>query len=503
MASQHREVERKYVVHDGPAIGERAVEAPVVDELLATRLGHTSGPRQIHHLDATYYDTADLRLAAAKVTLRRRTGGGDAGWHLKLPQVGDERAELRRKLGRSTNPPLTLTRLLRGVAGGRPLEPVAVIRTTRTESYLTNSDGTALAVVSQDNVTAHATDSSDDPMHWDEIEVELLDGDVSLLEQVDDILASAGVGRSPSPSKLSRVLARPPAARPDRNDKTASTVLSRYLAEHLVELVGADLALRTVNAGVHDLRVESRRLRTILAVYRKLFDETSARHLKEELRWAGQIFGRLRDIEVTFERLDEAVENDPMTTPTKQLAVPIRRILRSDHRVAEDAVRQVLNSERYAALIDELYEFVEGPPWSDRAENDAKKYLPKLSRKPRKRLRKAAKRLEQTGEGHAERHEVRKAARRLRYALEVLQSIDKPADKVRSRAKSLQSALGDYLDDRDLADVLGRLRHESVQPNRMFTYGRLQARVETATDAHLESSRADLKKTLKSASKYP
>ena len=31
------------------------------------------------HLSATYYDTADQRLAASKITLRRRTGGTDEG----------------------------------------------------------------------------------------------------------------------------------------------------------------------------------------------------------------------------------------------------------------------------------------------------------------------------------------------------------------------------------------------------------------------------------------
>lgn len=36
-------------------------------------------------LAAQYWDTADLRLLRAGLTLRRRTGGHDAGWHLKLP----------------------------------------------------------------------------------------------------------------------------------------------------------------------------------------------------------------------------------------------------------------------------------------------------------------------------------------------------------------------------------------------------------------------------------
>ena len=38
-------------------------------------------------LDAEYYDTADHRLAAAGIGLRRRTGGDDAGWHLEDREI--------------------------------------------------------------------------------------------------------------------------------------------------------------------------------------------------------------------------------------------------------------------------------------------------------------------------------------------------------------------------------------------------------------------------------
>ena len=45
-------------------------------------------------LSAIYYDTADLRLTREKITLRRRTGGPDDGWHMKIP-AGQGRTELR------------------------------------------------------------------------------------------------------------------------------------------------------------------------------------------------------------------------------------------------------------------------------------------------------------------------------------------------------------------------------------------------------------------------
>ena len=63
----------KFSVDDGFAMpdlsltGARVVRQPAVN------------------LAATYFDTEDLRLARFGVTLRRRTGGTDEGWHLKLP----------------------------------------------------------------------------------------------------------------------------------------------------------------------------------------------------------------------------------------------------------------------------------------------------------------------------------------------------------------------------------------------------------------------------------
>jgi hypothetical protein len=48
-----------------------------------------------------YFDTADLRLAEAGATLRRRVGGLDDGWHLKLAVTPGVRTELQRPLGRS------------------------------------------------------------------------------------------------------------------------------------------------------------------------------------------------------------------------------------------------------------------------------------------------------------------------------------------------------------------------------------------------------------------
>ena len=58
-----------------------------------------SGPEE-QILEAEYFDTGDMRLIRNGVTLRRRRGGSDPGWHLKLPAGGSTRQEIRVPLGR-------------------------------------------------------------------------------------------------------------------------------------------------------------------------------------------------------------------------------------------------------------------------------------------------------------------------------------------------------------------------------------------------------------------
>lgn len=66
--SSHQEVERKFDLDPGQALPD-LVGGPVA----------SVGPPTVTHLEATYVDTDSLALAESKVTLRRRTGGDDAG----------------------------------------------------------------------------------------------------------------------------------------------------------------------------------------------------------------------------------------------------------------------------------------------------------------------------------------------------------------------------------------------------------------------------------------
>ncbi|WP_199433281.1 CYTH domain-containing protein [Qaidamihabitans albus] len=158
-------------------------------------------------LEATYFDTADHRLTEAGITVRRRTGGHDAGWHLKLPRPDGHREEVQEPLGQSTETvPQALREHVRDRIGDRELTPIARIRSTRYAYPLLDAENRPLATLTDDHVTAEA-DEAIGIDTWREIEVELEDttGD-DVLHVLADALEHAGVRPAPWPSKLRRAL---------------------------------------------------------------------------------------------------------------------------------------------------------------------------------------------------------------------------------------------------------------------------------------------------------
>src|SRR5437660_12749982 len=121
------EVERKYAVGAGFVLPDLSVVPGVAA---------VTGPRT-YHLTAIYLDTPGHDLAAHKITLRRRTGGSDAGWHLKLPAGAGARTEVRLPLTSARESvPDELHDIVLAIVRDRPLQPVARIETERTVSML-------------------------------------------------------------------------------------------------------------------------------------------------------------------------------------------------------------------------------------------------------------------------------------------------------------------------------------------------------------------------------
>jgi inorganic triphosphatase YgiF len=200
----HLETEQKYDA-DADFVLPELGNLPDLDRRQATE------PRRIY-LSATYFDTEDQRLIRHKVTLRRRVGGDDEGWHLKLPAGKDTRQEVHAPLdeGNTGSAPARLTERVEEITAGEQLRPVALLDTERTVVTLAGSAGDDLLEVADDLVTAVRFGARDsEPMRWREIEVEVLtpgDEATALLKKVGTVLREAGARPSASGSKLARVL---------------------------------------------------------------------------------------------------------------------------------------------------------------------------------------------------------------------------------------------------------------------------------------------------------
>jgi len=198
--TEHLEIESKFDVGTDFA----------VPDLSGVADGSGVTQPEVRLLAAHYYDTEDLRLIAAKVTLRRRTGGPDAGWHLKLPAGAGSRRELQAPLGDEDAgvPPQIASQVSEWIRG-EPLRVVAVLETQRTVRNLTGAAGDTLAEVADDQVTGRLPgpgDAPGEPVTWREVEVELVTGGPEILVAARSRLIAAGARPSSSPSKLARLL---------------------------------------------------------------------------------------------------------------------------------------------------------------------------------------------------------------------------------------------------------------------------------------------------------
>jgi inorganic triphosphatase YgiF len=182
----------------------------VVPDLSGVAGGSGVTEPEVRLLAAHYYDSADLRLAAAKITLRHRTGGPDAGWHLKLRAGAGSRRELQAPLSdEDAGVPPQLAALVSEWVRDKPLRIVAVLETRRTVRNLTGASGEILAEVADDLVTGRLPGPGDDPgepVTWREVEVELVTGGPEILAAARSRLTAAGARPSSSPSKLARLL---------------------------------------------------------------------------------------------------------------------------------------------------------------------------------------------------------------------------------------------------------------------------------------------------------
>jgi CHAD domain-containing protein len=451
--SKSVEIERKYAVPDGVALPslERVSGIVSVDR------------RPGVHLDAVYLDTEDRALLAAGIVVRRRHGGHDEGWHVKLRGTTG-RVELHAPIDPADPEavPAEFAAALRSRVRDRPLRPIALIRTERRAVVVQDADGGGIEVV-DDLVTA--TDVAAGVLRsWREWEAEQAEDTSAcraLLERVDAALRGAGATDSASPAKIAQALGlvgrEPAPIRPD----TAGAVVARLIAAHTEELHRGAQALvldgDPQGDTVHALRRTIRRARSVLGL--TAVAGPAGGRLDDRLRDLARVLGDARDPLVAARTADQLLAQLEPGTPGLREA----RALLVDGQTAGQgaATAEVIARLSEPDVLDLFAELERFDP-DGALVGERPKALVALGEAAVKRARKRARR---GVKGDLDAlHRARKAAKRARFVVEELVA----ADVVAARSKLVQAARRDETaqdvlgDHRDLALLLDALPEASA-----------------------------------------
>jgi CHAD domain-containing protein len=503
--SRHLEVERKFDV------GESTV-SPSFEGIAA--VAHVE-KAPVQSLDAMYFDTPAHDLARNKITLRRRTGGTDAGWHLKLPSGPDARTEVRAPLDASDEAtvPSQLLDVVLAIVRDRQLEPVARITTQRENQVLYGVDGAELAQFSNDHVTAWSagapggSESEPAEQQWREWELELAadngTANTELLNRLSNRLLDAGAVPAGHGSKLARVLGETPQS---NGTRPPADPLHRAVAEQIDQLLVWDRAVRAdAPDAVHQMRVTTRKLRSLLRDAQDSYGSTDSDWVQAELRELAAVLGVARDAEVLGERYQRQLD---LLAPELVRGRIRERLVRGAHRRYQTGLRRSLiamRSQRYFRLLDTLDSLVAEVAVPVAGEEPAPVTIDTAYKKVRKAA-KAAAEAEQAdvpveeggGRGNEALHRIRKRAKRLRYTAAAT-----GADKVAEQAKAIQTLLGDHQDSVVSREhLIKQTEAARVAGEDTFTYGLLfQREADLAERCHqqLDAALRNLAKAVRKA----
>jgi triphosphatase len=468
------EVELKLLV--GPEHLARIERHPLLKELRRP-------PRRKTFLSAVYYDTPNLDLVRAGVTLRLRRNG--VQWVQTLKGGGTAAAGLHAReelewevAGQVLNlealhdTPYRKIFQRRRVREG--LRPVFATEFDRTTSALLFPDGTAAELaLDRGDIRAgrrHASIS--------EAEIELKTGDALRLFEITRALAHDVPLRLGHASKAERgyALAR----------RTIAPQKARTIP--LDEVQSAGSALRTIVAAcvaqmqaneegmlrgrdpeyLHQLRVGLRRLRAALGLLTLGADKQAMAPLAEELRWLQNALGPARDWDVF---MGETLPPLARTFADTGGFAGFRARCGRARRLHAIAAREAVRSRRYTTLLISIGELcareeialppnIEASPAEERPrlQASAREFAAfALERRSRKLQRRGGQSLHATPE---ERHAVRIAAKKLRYAAEFFSALY-PHRKVERYVETLEQ-LQDILGALNDAAVVNRLLDEAA-----------------------------------------
>ncbi len=429
-AKRYLEVERKFDV-------DAATQPPSFDGVVA-RVEHA----ETEQLDAVYFDTASRDLAINRITLRRRTGGADAGWHLKLPAGAEARTEVRLPLHTEADDvPNELLDVVLAIVRDRPVAPVARISTTRKIQLLHGADDAVIAEFCDDQVAAgHGPDGTTGEQRWREWELELVGAGVSseLLDVIGDRLLDAGAEPAGVSSKLARCWTTSPKSTP------ADPLHRGWPSRSTSCCCGTGRCEQTPGLGAPDAGDDPQDPQPaagvggVLRARRRRADLDELSELASDPRRRPRRRGAGREVR-------DALDGLPASWSAGRSGIVWSTAPSSATSAGLDTPLAAMRSERYFRLLDELEALIAEAPNRRRGDEPAPVTVDAAYKRVRKAAKKARRMPRATPYPTTSReapHKIRKRAKQssLHRGRRSAQS------KVAEQAKSIQSLLGDHQD---------------------------------------------------------
>jgi inorganic triphosphatase YgiF len=424
-------------------------------------------PDQSGALHAVYYDSTDCALHKAGLTLRVRGQNGRSTQTIKAERKARGLALDRGEWEIPVDGGLNLA-----AAAGTPLaalvsnetiradiKPVFTVETDR-QAFEIKRDGATIELA-LDEAKASTGSGAE---QFCEVELELKDGDPSVLFALADDLADSIpfrlspvtksergyrlLGRADmEPVKAGRIVLPTNASCAEAFRMIARSCLSQIIRNEVLLRQNNDPEL------LHQMRVGFRRLGAAISLFKPMLRDQDSDAVRAELRWAGKRLAPVRDLDVLIARLRKAGDPD-MSLPVLKEA----ERLRAD---AFESLLDTLSNPRFMRAILKAATWIESGRWLTRRKSAIRtaRELPaqaqaaqELSRRWQ-RIRKDARQMADLG-GEA-RHQLRIRIKKLRYGVEFFATLF-PGVPARKNRK----AMSDLLEQ--LQDVLGKLNDIEV-----------------------------------------
>ena len=455
--SEDREVELKFLCAPGD-LGAVLAAAPEGDE-------------ESRELISVYFDTPDLALQKAGVSLRVRESKGGRVQTLKRGE-GLSREEHEAPLaGVEPDPELGPLKALLP-EGGR-LDPAFNVRVNRRQRTFHYQGAEIELALDQGEVTDGTGRS---PIC--EVELELKAGPPAALFALARELSKAAplyisfdgkaargqalVAGAPLQARHGEEVSFPPhATAAEAFQAVARSALGQIAANATVLRAGAE------PEAVHQLRVAARRLRSALSTFKDLVADTRLPAVKADLKWLAQSLDAARNLDVFADVV--AAQAKDMASPPQGLEA-LTAALDAARRRAWDVAADTAASARFRALMIDATAWVETGDWLTGPATPAKAFARQALKARQQWVLKHGKRLRHADD--TARHHLRIETKKLRYAAEAFASLGpkKTAARFIARTKDLQETLGEL---NDLA-VAGPLAASlELKPDAAFAAGEL------------------------------